>query len=405
MLQIRKLSTKTWRHVDTIDGAFILTKFYAKEEFNEFLIVESYGAKRRKYLINEIEVYDIGGTAETFANFNDLFLRLEALKYTGFYQDGDIDLAWGSITGTLSYQTDLQNALDSKVNKVTTAGVERVYTINTDGSQGTKATSNFKDVLEFTNLGAFPATGETSKIYIDLSTNLQYRWSGSVYVQVGGGTYNPSFWLCDKLTKTSTNYFVTANLLGGNTFGGSSPNPASFKTMLGFGIMSGTNANGGARVKIEPGNAIRPTPGLSFYSCFNLANTTRDNIIKIGFFNTLENITPVTDGFWLQINGVNATLNTANGGVNSQSSSSPLTTTYMECLLEYVSSTQVKCKIKELLTGNVVFNQTLTTNIPTTAKTFGCGLMATITTAGASNTICSIQELSFGIKPEFLNDF
>lgn len=114
MLQIRKLSNKTWKHVDSIDGAFILTKFYAKEEFNEFLIVESYGAKRRKYLINEIEVYDIGGTAETFANFEDLFLRLEALKYTGFYQDGDIDLAWGSITGTLSDQTDLQTALDDK---------------------------------------------------------------------------------------------------------------------------------------------------------------------------------------------------------------------------------------------------------------------------------------------------
>lgn len=114
MLQIRKLSTKTWKHVDSIDGAFILTKFYAKEEFNEFLIVESYGAKRRKYLINEIEVYDIGGTAEIFANFEDLFLRLEELRYTAFYKDGDIDLVWGSITGTLSDQTDLQTALDDK---------------------------------------------------------------------------------------------------------------------------------------------------------------------------------------------------------------------------------------------------------------------------------------------------
>ena len=175
--------------------------------------------------------------------------------------------------------------------------------------------------------------------------------------------------------------------------------------MLGIGIMSGTNANGGGRIKNEAQNAIRPTPGLSFYSCFNLANTTRDNFIKIGFFNNNDNVSTVTDGFWLQINGVNATLNTANGGVNSQSSSSALTTAYVECLVEYVSSTEVKCKVKEVLTGNVVFNQTLTTNIPTTAKTFGCGLIATITTAGASNTICSIQELAFGIKPDFLNNF
>lgn len=36
-----------------------------------------------------------------------------------------------------------------KLNKDTTAGVERAYIINADGSQGTKATSDFKDVLEF----------------------------------------------------------------------------------------------------------------------------------------------------------------------------------------------------------------------------------------------------------------
>jgi len=89
LLKIIKLSTKTWKHNSNVDGDFILTKFYAKQEDNEFLLVETYGAKRRKYLISEIEVYDIGGTAETFSNFTDLFLRLEALKYPAFYVDGE----------------------------------------------------------------------------------------------------------------------------------------------------------------------------------------------------------------------------------------------------------------------------------------------------------------------------
>lgn len=80
-----------------------------------------------------------------------------------------------------------QTALDSKLNKDTTAGVERAYTINADGSQGTKATSEFKDVLDFANLASFPVTGETGKIYVALDTNKTYRWSGSVYVQIGGG--------------------------------------------------------------------------------------------------------------------------------------------------------------------------------------------------------------------------
>ena len=83
--------------------------------------------------------------------------------------------------------TSTQNALDLKLDKVTTSGVERAYIINADGSPGTKATSEFKDVLEFANLAAFPTTGETGKIYLALDTNKTYRWSGSAYVQIGGG--------------------------------------------------------------------------------------------------------------------------------------------------------------------------------------------------------------------------
>lgn len=121
LLKIIKLSTKTWKHNSNVDGDFILTKFYAKQEDNEFLLVETYGAKRRKYLISEIEVYDIGGTAETFSNFTDLFLRLEALKYPAFYVDGESTGGgtWGTITGTLADQTDLQSALNSKQDVLT----------------------------------------------------------------------------------------------------------------------------------------------------------------------------------------------------------------------------------------------------------------------------------------------
>ena len=41
------------------------------------------------------------------------------------------------------------------------------------------------DVLEFANLAAFPATGETGKIYVALDTNLTYRWSGTTYIEIG----------------------------------------------------------------------------------------------------------------------------------------------------------------------------------------------------------------------------
>ena len=43
------------------------------------------------------------------------------------------------------------------------------------------------DVIEGTNLAAFPATGETGKIYVALDTNKTYRWSGSAYVYITSG--------------------------------------------------------------------------------------------------------------------------------------------------------------------------------------------------------------------------
>lgn len=79
------------------------------------------------------------------------------------------------------------------------------------------------DVLEFANLAAFPATGETGKIYVDLSTNLQYRWSGSIYISFSAKEkvifYNRSTWTFPNVASapfpliSSTNFeLAVANL-------------------------------------------------------------------------------------------------------------------------------------------------------------------------------------------------
>ena len=48
----------------------------------------------------------------------------------------------------------------------------------------TQLPSYVDDVLEFANLAALPATGETGKIYVALDTNKIYRWSGATYIEV-----------------------------------------------------------------------------------------------------------------------------------------------------------------------------------------------------------------------------
>lgn len=40
------------------------------------------------------------------------------------------------------------------------------------------------DVLEYANVSAFPETGEDGKIYVAEDTNITYRWSGTVYVEI-----------------------------------------------------------------------------------------------------------------------------------------------------------------------------------------------------------------------------
>ena len=44
--------------------------------------------------------------------------------------------------------------------------------------------SYLDDVLEYVNLIQFPTIGETGKIYVALDTNIVYRWSGSIYVEI-----------------------------------------------------------------------------------------------------------------------------------------------------------------------------------------------------------------------------
>jgi uncharacterized protein YodC (DUF2158 family) len=61
------------------------------------------------------------------------------------------------------------------------------------------------DVLEYANFAAFPATGESGKIYIAADTSREYRWSGSVYTAIvaSPGT-------TDNVPEGTTNLYFTA---------------------------------------------------------------------------------------------------------------------------------------------------------------------------------------------------
>lgn len=60
-----------------------------------------------------------------------------------------------------------------------------VATLGADGKVPSgQLPSYVDDVLEFENKTAFPATGETGKIYVAKDKNLTYRWGGTAYVEI-----------------------------------------------------------------------------------------------------------------------------------------------------------------------------------------------------------------------------
>lgn len=92
------------------------------------------------------------------------------------------------------------------------------------------------DVLEYTNVSSFPATGETGKIYVDTTNNDTYRWSGTQYIQV-----NDAVSTADEATRLSTARTIelTGDVTGSTTFDGSA-NVQISTTAASSGVPSGT---------------------------------------------------------------------------------------------------------------------------------------------------------------------
>lgn len=84
----------------------------------------------------------------------------------------------------------LDDAIDGKastkyVNDAISNIESSMATLGPDGKvPASQLPSYVDDVLEFAKKSDFPAAGEEGKIYVDKSTNLTWRWSGSTYVEI-----------------------------------------------------------------------------------------------------------------------------------------------------------------------------------------------------------------------------
>lgn len=112
------------------------------------------------------------------------------------------------------------------------------------------------DVLEYNSKSAFPAKGETGKIYVSTDTNLTYRWSGSTYTEISPslalGETNSTAYAGDKgaaaykhavtnkgIAKASGLYKITTNSEGHVT----AASAVTKQDILNLGIVEGNGEN------------------------------------------------------------------------------------------------------------------------------------------------------------------
>lgn len=173
---------------------------------------------------------------------------------------------WGSITGNITTQTDLNDALSNKVETSAIGAASGVCPLNASSKiDETYLPSYVDDVLEYDDLESFPATGETGKIYIALDTGYTYRWSGTAYAQVGGTDFilpTASDTVLGGI-KVGTNLSIVDGVLSADEQGGTYELPTATPTVLGgIKIGSGLNINDGV-VSVDSGYALPSMDGQS----------------------------------------------------------------------------------------------------------------------------------------------
>ena len=111
-----------------------------------------------------------------------------------------------AIAITASQVTDFNTAADARISAQKGVALG-LATLDAGGKVPAAQLPSFvDDVLEFANLAAFPVTGENGVIYVALDTNVTYRWSGSVYIEISPSDVTSVFGRSGAVTAQAGDY-------------------------------------------------------------------------------------------------------------------------------------------------------------------------------------------------------
>lgn len=148
-------------------------------------------------LIAGVDYTATNGTTVVLTTAASLNNTIDIVAYTSYTANANFaDLASVHVTTALGYTPE------NPANK----GVANGYaSLNSSGQIPSVQLPSFvDDVVEYANLAALPATGETGKIYVTTGTNKTYRWSGSAYTEIASSPGST-----DAVTEGSSNLYFT----------------------------------------------------------------------------------------------------------------------------------------------------------------------------------------------------
>ena len=123
---------------------------------------------------------------------------------SGTYKSVTVD-AKGRVTAGTNPTTLAGYGITDAVSSSLLGAASGVATLDSGGKvPSSQLPSYIDDVLDYTNLASFPATGSTGIIYVDDSTNKTYRWTGSVYIEISASPGST-----DSVAEGTTNLYFT----------------------------------------------------------------------------------------------------------------------------------------------------------------------------------------------------
>lgn len=136
------------------------------------------------YVDDVLEFVDLASFPDT-GETGKIYVALDTNKTyrwsgTAYVELTDDNAIWGNISGTLSNQTDLQNALNAKIDvteKGATNGVAPLL-----AGKINNIYFDEDNILTFPVFSAFPSNPVFGTIYIDAFAEKAYRWNGVSYV-------------------------------------------------------------------------------------------------------------------------------------------------------------------------------------------------------------------------------